>query len=172
MNNQHVIATLNEIIETCKDGEKGFSACAENVADTELKDIFMQRSQHCAASAKELQDEVRRQGGAPDTQGSVAGTLHRGWLNVKSAITGQDEAAVLTECERGEDMAILRYEDALARELPSNTRSLVERQYQGVIANHELVRLSLPLLPLIVSSHSPWYSPAGAQAVGIANPSP
>ncbi|MGH9895549.1 MAG: PA2169 family four-helix-bundle protein, partial [bacterium] len=66
--------------------------------------------------------------------------LHRGWLNVKSAITGKDEAAVLAECERGEDVALQHYQDALREDLPSDVRNLIERQYQGVMANHELVR--------------------------------
>ncbi|MGH8657058.1 MAG: PA2169 family four-helix-bundle protein [Gammaproteobacteria bacterium] len=139
--NDQTISTLNDIIETCKDGEEGFRACAENVEDAELKGLLMERSQRCAESVKELQSEVRRLGGDPDTHGSVSGALHRGWLNVKSAITGKDEAAVLGECERGEDVALQRYQDALRDEdLPSDVHNLIERQYQGVIANHELVR--------------------------------
>lgn len=139
MNNQ-VISTLNDIIETCKDGEKGFRTCVENVQDGELKSMFGERSQRCAEAVKELQSEVRRLGGDPDTQGSVSGALHRGWLNVKSAITGKDEAAVLAECERGEDVALQHYQDALREDLPSDVRDLIERQYQGAMANHELVR--------------------------------
>ncbi len=72
--------------------------------------------------------------------GSVLGALHRRWVNVKTAITGKDEAAVLAECERGEDMAVVAYKDALAQDLPSDVRKLIERQYQGAIANHDLVR--------------------------------
>ncbi|MGH6635905.1 MAG: aldehyde dehydrogenase, partial [Gammaproteobacteria bacterium] len=33
-----------------------------------------------------------------------------------------------------------RYQDALREDLPSDVRNLIERQYQGVMANHELVR--------------------------------
>ncbi len=139
MNNQ-VISTLNDIIETCKDGEEGFRTCADNVQNTELQRMFRERSQRCTESVKELQSEVRRLGGDPDTHGSVSGALHRGWLNVKSAITGKDEAAVLAECERGEDVAVQHYQDALREDLPSDVRNLIERQYQGVMANHELVR--------------------------------
>lgn len=138
--NDQVISTLNDIIETCKDGEEGFRTCAENVEDSALKDIFTERSQRCAESVKELQNEVRRLGGDPDTHGSVSGALRRGWLNVKSAITGKDEAAVLAECERGEDVALQHYQDALREDLPSDVRNLIERQYQGVMANYELVR--------------------------------
>ncbi len=140
MDNQHVISTINEIIETCKDGEMGFRTCAENVEDSEIKGMLMERARHCAEAASELQNEVRRLGGDPDTHGSVSGILHRGWVNVKSAITGKDEAAVLAECERGEDIAVRRYKDALAQDLPSDIRSVIERQYQGVLANHDVVR--------------------------------
>lgn len=140
MNTRDVISTLNGLIETCKDGEDGFRTCAENVRNAELKGVFMERSQHCAKSAEELQSEVRRLGGVPETQGSTLGALHRRWLNVKTAITSKDEAAVLAECERGEDMAVVAYKDALAQDLPSDVRKLIERQYQGAIANHDLVR--------------------------------
>ncbi len=138
--NKQIISTLNDIIETCKDGEEGFRTCAENVQNGELKGMFRERSQRCAEAVQELQSEVRRLGGDPDTHGSVSGALHRGWLNVKSAITGKDEAAVLAECERGEDVALQHYQDALREDLPNDVRNLIERQYQGVMANHELVR--------------------------------
>ena len=82
----------------------------------------------------------RRLGGDPETHGSVLGALHRRWLNVKTAITGKDEAAVLAECERGEDMAVVAYKDALAQDLPSDVRKLIAQQYQGAVANHDLVR--------------------------------
>ncbi|MGH8588186.1 MAG: PA2169 family four-helix-bundle protein [Gammaproteobacteria bacterium] len=140
MNTHDVISTLNGLIETCKDGEEGFRTCAESVRNGTLEGVFMELSQHCAESAKELQSEVRRLGGDPETHGSVLGALHRRWLNVKTAITGKDEVAVLAECERGEDMAVVAYKDALAQDLPSDVRKLIERQYQGAIANHDLVR--------------------------------
>jgi uncharacterized protein (TIGR02284 family) len=50
------------------------------------------------------------------------------------------EHAVLAECERGEDAAKAAYEAALQKNLPADVRTLVERQYQGVKANHDRVR--------------------------------
>jgi uncharacterized protein (TIGR02284 family) len=100
----------------------------------------MEASQRCAEGAKELQGEVLRLGGDPDTQGSISGAVHRGWLNIKSAITGKDAVAVLNECERGEDVAVQSYQDALDQDLPADVRNLVERQYHGVLANHDRVR--------------------------------
>ena len=140
MTNDEIISTLNDLIETSKDGEYGFKTCAENVKDMELKQLFTAAAQRCAEGAKELQEQVRLLGGDPDEHSSVAGTLHRAWVDIKAAITGKDEQAVLEECERGEDVAKKTYEKALAKGLPDNIRSIVQRQYQGVVENHDRVR--------------------------------
>jgi uncharacterized protein (TIGR02284 family) len=66
--------------------------------------------------------------------------MHRGWINLKSTITGMDDAAVLAEAERGEDSAKRAYESALKKDLPQDLRAIVERQYQGVKQNHDRVR--------------------------------
>ncbi len=105
--------TQVSIIATYKDGEEGFRICAEKVRDAGLKGVFTDRSLHCAKSAEELQNEVRRLGGDPETPGSALGALRRRWLNVKAAITDKDEAAVLAECERGGDMAVVAYMNKL-----------------------------------------------------------
>jgi len=83
---------------------------------------------------------VRALGGAPAPRSSVSGTLHRQWVNIKSAIMGKDDEAILNECERGEDAAVNAYRKALSEDLPSDVRLIVERQYQGVLANHDRVK--------------------------------
>jgi uncharacterized protein (TIGR02284 family) len=88
-----------------------------------------------------LQAEVRRLGGDPEQTGSVAATLHRGWINLKSAMTGEDETAVLAECERGEDSAVSNYQSALATDdLPADVRAVIERQYVQVQEAHDRIR--------------------------------
>ncbi len=62
-------------------------------------------------------------------------------MNLKAAVTGHDTKAVLVECERGEDYAKGRYKKALEEEeLPSDIRSLIQDQYQGVLANHDRIK--------------------------------
>lgn len=140
MDNKDTISLLNNLIETSKDGQKGFGECASDIENTELKTLFTQRSQECAAAAGELQQLVRSLGGDPETSSSAAGTLHRGWVNLKSVLTGHSEKAILNECERGEDVALKHYKDALEKELPSNVRSILEKQRQGVQRNHDQVK--------------------------------
>lgn len=141
MDNDDVISTLNDLIETCKDGQEGFRTCAEDISDPQVKKLFMDRAQSCASAAGELQELVRFSGGDPETKSSVSGALHRRWMDIKSAVTGKDDEAILNECERGEDVAAASYRKALQKELPENIRSVVERQYNGVLRNHDQVKL-------------------------------
>jgi uncharacterized protein (TIGR02284 family) len=142
MDSDEVIATLNDLIETSKDGEEGFRSCADSTADTRLKAFFSNRAQSCAAAVIELQDLVRAYGGNPETSGGLGGALHRRWIDIKSAITGHDDQAILSECERGEDIAVANYQRALDKSLPPDVRTTVERQYQGVLQNHDQVKSS------------------------------
>ena len=130
--NSEVISTLNDLIETCRDGQKGFQAAADGVANGELKSLFLEYSRQRASFVGELQDEVRRLGGDPQQTGSIAATLHRGWIDIKSAVTGEDEAAVISECERGEESAVENYREALGADLPTNVRAIVERQFSQI----------------------------------------
>jgi uncharacterized protein (TIGR02284 family) len=138
--NDGAISTLNNLIETCRDGQNGFQTAAEGIRNSDLKTLFHTYAQQRAQFAGELQDEVRRLGGDPETSGSVAATLHRGWINIKSAVTGEDENAVISECERGEDAAVSNYRAALDADLPANVRALVERQFTHVKEAHDRIR--------------------------------
>lgn len=138
--NDNVISTLNNLIETCKDGENGFRTAADGVKNGELKTLFLTYSQQRAQFAAELQAEVRNLGGDPEETGSVAASLHRGWINIKSTVTGEDEGAIISECERGEDSAVKNYQDALKETLPTNIQSTIERQYTQVKEAHDRIR--------------------------------
>lgn len=138
--NDDVISTLNNLIETCKDGQNGFQTAADGVKNAELKTLFSTYAQQRAKFAGDLQSEVRRLGGDPEKSGSVAATLHRGWINIKSTVTGEDESAVLAECERGEDSAVSNYQDALAANLPANVQDVVQRQFTQIKDAHDRIR--------------------------------
>lgn len=142
MNDQakEVVSILNNLIETCKDGQEGFKTCAEDVKNPELKALFTKHSEECARAAGELQEQVVALGGKPEDSTSVSGDLHRRWVDVKSIFTGKDEEAVLNEAERGEDVAKKAYKEALEKPLPANVHAIIERQYQGVLSNHDEVK--------------------------------
>lgn len=140
MDTKETISVLNDLIETSKDGEKGFRECAEDLKNPQLKTTMVQRAQDCATAVAELQQLVRSLGGDPETSGSVAGDLHRRWVDLRSLVTGKDDEAILNECERGEDVALKSYRKALDKDLPADIRVVVQRQFQGVQRNHDQVK--------------------------------
>lgn len=140
IDNGSVISTLNGLIETCKDGQNGFKEAAEGVERSDLKSLFYEFSQQRSQFAGELQSLVQALGGDPENSGSTLAALHRGWINIKSVVTGKDEEAILNECERGEDSAKNTYKAALEQQLPANVMETVQTQYASVQAAHDRVK--------------------------------
>ena len=140
MDRDDVVSTLNGLIETCKDGANGFRTAADGVEDASLKRLFSSFAEQRAQFAVELERVVTGLGGDPADTGHIAGAVHRGWINLKAAVTGKDDGAVISEAERGEDFAKERYQAALEKTLPADVRAAVERQYMQVKEAHDHVR--------------------------------
>jgi uncharacterized protein (TIGR02284 family) len=136
-----IVDALNDLVETCKDGEYGFKACAGQAKRQDLKSLFMQRADDCRGAAQELQEQIRGLGGKPEEGGTVLGALERGWVAVRARLSTYDDKAVLEECERGEDNALARYRKALKKPLPAGVKLIVERQLQGAQRNHDQIKM-------------------------------
>jgi uncharacterized protein (TIGR02284 family) len=134
------ISTLNDLIQICRDGESGFRTAADGVKDPHVKALFARFARQRDEMARELQEEVRKLGGTPEQSGSTTGALHRGWVNIKSLVTGKDDNAIIAEAERGEDVAKAAYAKALKEELPAGARTLIEAQAEIVKLAHDEVR--------------------------------
>lgn len=141
MTNDKAVSVLNSLIETCKDGEKGFREAAEGLKSADVKTRFLEHSRERARMAADLQAEVRRLGGDPDKGGSLSGSIHRGWMDLKAALTGHDDHAIVSEAERGEDVAKKAYETALkGADLSGPALTLVQQQAAQVKRVHDQVR--------------------------------
>jgi uncharacterized protein (TIGR02284 family) len=140
MDTNKVTSTLNGLIETLKDGENGFKTAAEGLQDPQVKSLFQQYSRQRADMVRELQAEVGRLGGDAETAGSFAGAAHRGWINIKSVVTGKDDGSIIAEAERGEDSAKAAYEEALRAPLSAQTLALVREQSMKIHDAHDRVR--------------------------------
>jgi uncharacterized protein (TIGR02284 family) len=131
---------LNDLIRTCRDGEEGFRACAEQASAPRLRAVFEERAQQCAKSAEELKGLLVAMGAEPSDRSSVPGVVHRGWVTLKGKVTGHDDKAALEECERGEDVAVAAYREAVALPMPEHIRQVIMRQYAGAQRNHDQIR--------------------------------
>ena len=136
-------SVLNHLIETCKDGERGFRNAAHRVTASSVKAFFTEIASRRERFAADLLPHAQRLGGATESDGTAAGAVHRGWMTLKDALTGHSNEAIIREAERGEDAAVAAYKDALEGMLPPTARDLIERQYADVRQTHERVRTLL-----------------------------
>lgn len=134
---------LNRIIAICRDGERGFRYAANHVRDSTIKAAFLEIASQREQFASSILPHAQRLGGATEPDGSFAGALHRGWMTIKDAVGGHDDAAIVREAERGERIALGAYEDALDGLLPPSVRDLIESQCDEVRHSHNRVHAFL-----------------------------
>jgi len=146
-NKKDAVEVLKGLVEICKDGEEGFETAAKNIKEPEYKSLFQSYSQQRARFAAELEAELRTLGTDADETSvkrvviDAAGAVHRGWINLKSAMTGGSSEAILNECEAGEDQAVKAYKNAIADgKLPLEISHLVSEQYKSIQEAHDRVR--------------------------------
>jgi uncharacterized protein (TIGR02284 family) len=118
---------VNQLIEICRDGEKGFETAANAVSDSELKSELMRYSLQRRDFALDLERMLAELGQEPTTHGSIVGILRRGWINL-TKIAGENPHAVLAVCERGEDAALEAYRQAIHESLEGTLEDLVSAQ--------------------------------------------
>ena len=138
MDNNASIATLNTLIATTIDSVNGYEDSASNIENDRFRKIFRQRASERQQVVEDLRAEVRRLGGNPEDDGSFLGKAHQRFEDLKAAVTGRDEKAIINEVERGEDYIKEKYETALnSDDLTGECRAVVERAYQSVRAGHD-----------------------------------
>ncbi len=129
-------STIKDLVQTLEDGRKGFADAAAKLADdgnTQLATEFTQFAEQRQRFSSELRTVAASAGVEFDEDGSVAGALHRGWIALKDALTGDDPDAIVNAAETGEEHAVSEYEKALDRgELPSDVAMLVKRQAEEI----------------------------------------
>ena len=132
------ISTLNTLIATTIDSVTGYEDSAQNIDNERFREIFRQRASERQEVVEQLRAEVRRLGGNPEDDGSFLGKVHQRFEDLKAAVTGRDEKAIINEVERGEDYLKEKWQAALQ----SGTRhgeshDLLQRLYQSVKAGHD-----------------------------------
>ena len=136
-------AVLENLIQTLEDGRMGFADAAEKLQGSGHADLAGRMTEFGAERARfsdELRMAAKSIGHEVSEAGSGAGALHRGWMALKDALTGDDAKPVLSAAESGEDHAVEQYQEALAADLPSHLHDVIAKQAMKVQAAHDAVR--------------------------------
>jgi uncharacterized protein (TIGR02284 family) len=134
-------AGLNELIETLKDGQKGYAEAMTDVEDADLKETFKKYAAQRSGYITELEDQMHKLNLHPEEESSITGTIHRAFINLKGLITSKDRHSILAECERGEDYAKAAYEKAQKiQDIPADLKAIIAKQAAGIKQGHDEIR--------------------------------
>jgi uncharacterized protein (TIGR02284 family) len=141
MDQNNTYSVLEDLIETCKDGQKGYKDAAEHAKGSDLKTFFYEQSLERGRFAEELQTELARLGKPEkNVSGSMSAALHRAWIDTKVALGGNDHT-ILESVEAGEDNAKKNYQKALQASLPTDLVEIIRRQAMKVQLAHDQVKM-------------------------------
>lgn len=130
--------SIKDLLQTLTDGVEGFTNAAKSVKDHELKTLF----EGFAAERQEMADELVAFSDADpnDEKSTVTGVLHRGWINLKGALTSGDDHAILAECERGEDHAVEVFQKAVKEPVSTEAAGTIQSIATRILAVHNQVK--------------------------------
>ncbi len=128
---------LNELLEKTYDAEKGFSLAADKVDNPSIKSFLNSKAEQRRNFASELRQEIMQYGELPEDDGSVAGSAHRTWMNIKTALSSNNEERILEEVQFGEKSSLDEYNDILNDDdctFPPSTEALLKKQRSAIEA--------------------------------------
>jgi uncharacterized protein (TIGR02284 family) len=129
---------LNTLIATLIDSVDGYQKAASDTENARFAEMFNSRARERQQVVTKLQAAVGQLGGTPESEGSTAGAIHRGWINLKEAVVGRDDEAIVSSVESGEDYLKEKFEAALRHtDLPAAARTAVQEAWTSVKAGHD-----------------------------------
>ena len=135
------VATLNSLIATTRDSIEGYSDAAEKATNDQYASMFRHFADQRQRVVGELTQTVRDCGGDPESSGTIAGAAHRTWMDLRDAVTGSDDKAIIAEVERGEDHIKAKFEEAMRdTDLSPTASQTIANCYQSIREGHDRVR--------------------------------
>lgn len=140
---EKTVSILNDLIEINNDRVAGFEKAIADIHEenVDLKTLFQEYTGQSRQFSQELTAIVSSHAADAETGTSVAGNLHRAWIDVKALFGGRDRKSILEEAERGEDAIKKAYSDAIkSGALAGDVLQLVTRQSEEIRSAHDKIK--------------------------------
>lgn len=126
------VDTLNAMIAVSLDGAGTLAKGADIIKDPRIKSLLAGLASEREDSVTRLKDEVRSLGGTPEGRGTVVGSAHRLYTEVKLALAPDDRRAVIDEIKRSEERVREKFQELLHQDdaLPPAVREIVEQHFE------------------------------------------
>ncbi len=127
---------ITDLLALLADSRKGYQEASDRAEDATVKmhlsELSMARTQ--------LIDDLARASDEDPAAGTLKGSLHRAWIDVRDTLSATENANILRECERGETYLTDRYKDALEDPaIPDSLKTLLEKQRNEIVANLSVI---------------------------------
>lgn len=137
---KHSIEELNKIVRILEDGKEGYKTAAKDIEPGEVQTMFNLYAQQRGDFAARLTNEIRELGGEPAQGDEPKGQLHRIWMNLRSAVSGNNKKTIFEECERGEKAALDEYTEVMSNDIPHYLKETLQDQREEIMNNLKMIR--------------------------------
>lgn len=134
------VQVLQELVQINIDSAKGFEEAAEALKDPALKGTCLDLANTRWQNAEELRGFVLWTEEIAPTEGSYLAAMHRVWMKVRKSLSTNDEYAILSEAEFGEDQIVAAYKNAIEQSAGTMVYPLLARQYLNVCQGHDRIK--------------------------------
>ena len=124
-----ILDELREILKKNDDASKGYEKAADNADSHRLGTYFRDKASGRKGFNQKLRSEIKGSFPDYDGEGTIAGSMHRAWMDVKSLFSADDDESMLEESITGDRAAVEEYNDIIGYEnLAPGLRELLTSQ--------------------------------------------
>lgn len=129
---------VNRLIEMNLNAIQGYNVAINNVDDANIRQYFEEIKTFHELQNRKLGETVIQYGAVPESRGTIAGVLHRGWMKVKTAIAENNVEVLLEACVFGEKELDAAFEKALSKPFMEDPlHEVVAKLHEGQFENRQ-----------------------------------
>jgi len=132
--------TLNELIEITRDGQTFYTEAVGRVTNSHLKAVFRGLIDVKAKMISTLSEHVRARGMEPSAQGTLAGSFHKLYGDVRAKLSTQGDMTFVAQLEAAEDRLLTAFEQAASDASDPELRRIITRYLPKVRLCHDEMR--------------------------------
>ncbi|WP_267403089.1 MULTISPECIES: PA2169 family four-helix-bundle protein [unclassified Chryseobacterium] len=136
MENHKEISVLNDLLHITNDRILGFAKVEGKIWENypDVKPEYAKMNSLATIMKNELINLITENGGEANDSSSVAGTLHRTWIDIKNSFTiGNTEESTLENVVFGEKAAIDAYQNSIdSGDLSEKSLPIVSEQLKNI----------------------------------------
>lgn len=141
--NEKAVDKINDLIQINYDRKEGYENAGEKADDLVLKSFFAQNAKQSGRYIVDLGMAVENYGGVPAEKTTIGGDLHRIWMDVKNAVSSNENKTILDSCEEGEDFAIHAYKEIMAEhtDIDGKVMGILDLQLSDIQNAHNRIKV-------------------------------